>query len=383
LNTQLHERSEQRLNDWKTRREQEGEDPGPRPARERLFIPADSSAGGMKKALSASPHGVIFETEFKTLSSVLRQDWGQFRDVMLKAFQNEPVEVSRLKDERPMLINHPALSMAVSGTPGTFAEVIEDVEDGLFSRFGFYRFEDTPKWKSQRGDPSGSALDEAVDTAAGGVQSMHDEMSRRGPDDPLFLTFPDEAWELLDDHCEFLTQHWESEGVRPEMHAVLRRAALRALRIAGILRLVELHESGRSLLAPRTVEVSTRHVRTGLQTALTWLVHSLRIAETFGTRDERKALDRDQRRYLDALPVGQFETAKAKEIADEVKVNERTAQRWLKQWASDTGLIQDVRRGVWERTDSGDVTESVPGVISVISVISVIKDGADAVGESR
>jgi hypothetical protein len=376
LNRRLHEKSEQRLRDWHAEHDGEG-DPGPRPQWERLYIPADSSASHMKRTLSASPSGVIFETEFKTLASVLRQDWGAFRDVLLKAFQNEPVEVGREKDERPTLIEHPALSAAVSGTPLTFAEVIEDTEDGLFSRFGFYRFDVRPAWQNQLGELDGSALDTAKEAAAGVVQSMWTEQDYR--DEPLYLTFTDEATRKLNAVCSFLTSHWQSEGVRPEMHSALRRAALRALRIAGILRLVKHHENGHSLTAPRTVEVGLEYVRTGLQIALTWLLHSLRIAETFGTRDERKGLSRDQRRFLDALPAGEFETSDAKQVAGEVGVNERTARRWLTQWATDTGLIRDVRHGIWERIDSDDDTTSVPGAVSVNSVLSELNHGPAAV----
>jgi len=373
LNQKLHEESERRLLDWQAEQEGDG-DPGPRPEWKRLFIPADSSAAHMKRALSASPHGVIFETEFKTLSSVLRQDWGQFRDVLLKAFQNEPVEVGREKDERPTLIQNPALSVAVSGTPGTFAEVIEDTEDGLFSRFGFYRFTARRTWRSQIGGVEDTSLDTAKEAAAGAVQAMYHELTGRGADDPLYLEFTDEAAQTVDRMCGFLIDHWKSEGVRGEMDSSLYRAGLRAFRIGAILHLIEHYEAGRSLGAPRTIEVGRKHVQTGLAIALTWLIHSLQIAEVFGTRDDRNALNRDQRRYFDALPIGEFETSDAKEIAGEVGVNERTAQRWLKQWATETGLIQNVRRGVWERMDSEVDDTSVPGVISVISVISVIKD---------
>lgn len=369
LNQKLHEESERRLLNWQAEQEGDG-DPGPRPQWKRLFIPADSSAAHMKRALSASPHGVIFETEFKTLSSVLRQDWGQFRDVLLKAFQNEPVEVGREKDERPTLIQNPALSVAVSGTPGTFAEVIEDTEDGLFSRFGFYRFKARRMWRSQIGGVENTALDTAKEAAAGAVQAMYNELSGRGADDPLYLTFTDEAEQLVDRMCGFLIEHWKSEGVRGEMDSSLKRAGLRAFRIGAILHLIEHYEAGRSLGAPRTIEVGEKHVRSGLAIALTWLIHSLQIAEVFGTRDDQKALNRDQRRFLDALPSEEFKTSDAKEIAEEIRLSPRTAQGWLKDWSRDTGLIQKVRYGVWQRTDSEDDTEQVPGVQSVRGVRS-------------
>jgi hypothetical protein len=372
LNKRLHDRSEKRLEQWEDRKQSENQEAGPRPAWERLYLPADSSAASLKKALAASPSGVIFETEFKTLSNVLEQDWGQFRDVLLKGFQNEPVEVGREKLERPQMIEHPAPSMAVSGTPGTFSEVISDTEDGLFSRFAFYKFEGEATWMDQFGDVEGDALDAALESAADRIEAMYREQEKR--EEPLYLTFSEQAMRSLNQACSFITEHWKRRGVRPELHSSLRRAAVRALRIAGIMRLLRHHENGNGLYAPKRIEVGMDSMRVGLRLAFTYLVHALRIAEEFGVKDERQDLRRDQIKFLETLPDGQFETKEAKEIAEEVGVNPRTAQRWLKKWGKDTGLIEKVDFGTWRKVTPDRNSERVPGVIPVISVIPVILD---------
>ena len=370
LNKRLHDRSEKRMEQWEDRKQSENQQAGPRPAWERLYLPADSSAASLKKALAASPSGVIFETEFKTLSNVLQQDWGQFRDVLLKGFQNEPVEVGREKLEKPQMIEHPAPSMAVSGTPGTFSEVISDTEDGLFSRFAFYKFEGEATWMDQFGDVEGDALDAAVESAADRMEAMYHEQEKR--EEPLYLTFSDQATRSLNQACSFVTEHWKRRGVRPELHSSLRRAAVRALRIAGIMRLLRHHEKGNGLYAPKRIEVGMDSMRVGLRLAFTYLIHALRIAEEFGVKDERQDLNRDQVRFLDALPSGEFETSHAKEIAEEMGTTGRTGRRWLKRWAKNTGLVEDVRHGVWKKLEPDRDSERVPGVLSVLSVLSVL-----------
>lgn len=372
LNQRLHERSKKRLEQWKERKQSDNQEAGPKPEWQRFYLPADSSAASLKKGLANSPSGVIFETEFMTLSNVLEQDWGQFRDVLLKGFQNEPVEVGREKLEQPRMIEHPAPSMAVSGTPGTFSEVIADTEDGLFSRFAFYQFEGEADWMNQFGSVEPSALDKAVDGAADRLMAMYREQDKR--DEPLYLVYNDRSEQILNQACSFVTEHWKREGVRPELHSCLRRAAVRALRIAGMMRLLRHHEKGQSLFAPETVEVGTEDMEVGLRLAFTYLVHALQIAEQFGVKDERQDLRRDQLRFLETLPDEQFETADAKEIADEVGANPRTAQRWLKDWATEKNLVEKVSRGTWKKINFGRDSERVPGVISVISVICVIFD---------
>ncbi len=380
LNQQLHEESEQRLEQWKDRKESEEQDAGPRPEWRRFFIAADSSAADMKEALAGSPSGVIFETEFKTLSNVLEQDWGQFRDVLLKGFQNEPVEVGRKSLEKPRMIEHPAPSMAVSGTPGTFSEVIADTEDGLFSRFAFYQFEGEATWFDQFGDVEPSGLDHAIENAGKRARSMYRELAKR--EEPLYLTFSDKAQSVLNKACKFVTEHWKRRDVRGELHSSLRRAAVRSNRIAGIMRLLRYHEKGRSLHAPKSIEVEIRDLEIGLRLAFTYLTHALQIAEEFGVKDEREDLNRQQIQFLQTLPDGQFETSKAKDIAEELGIAPRTGRRWVKKWAKETGLIEDVSHGTWEKVNVGTDSESVPGVLPVLSVLSVLFDSEmGAVGE--
>jgi hypothetical protein len=379
LNQSLHKESERRLKEWRDRKKSE-EQAGPRPEWRRFFLPADSSAAFLKEALAASKSGVIFETEFKTLGNVLDQEWGQFRDVLLKGFQNEPIEVGRDKLDRPRMIEHPAPSMAVSGTPGTFSEVIADTEDGLFSRFAFYQFEGEVTWSDQFGEIERSALDHAISDAGERAQSMYRELEKR--DEPLYLTYTDKAQSVLNRACKFVTDHWKRQGVRDELHSSLRRAAVRSNRIAGIMRLLRYHEKGRSLHAPKAVEVGIRDLEVGLRLAFTYLTHALQIGEEFGVEDEREDLNRQQLQFLQTLPDGEFDTSKAKEIANEMNIASRTGRRWVKKWSKETGLVENVSHGTWEKIDLRRDSETVTGVLPVLSVLSVLFDSEmGSVGE--
>jgi hypothetical protein len=371
LNEHLHEKSRKARQKWKERKESEEQEAGPEPVYKRLFFSADTSAAELKSLLSDSPHGVIFDTEFKTLSTVLEQEWGQFRDVLLKSFQNEPVEVDR-KQEEPTLVEHPAPSVAVSGTPGTFSEVISDTEDGLFSRFALYRFDEQPEWKSQFGSVEPSALDHAVEDAAEALKGMYQQ--QQGRTEPLYITFTDRVQRAVNQACSFVMRDWRSGDVRPELYSSLKRAAVRALRIASITRLLRHYDQGKNLSGSRRIEVGIEDGELGLRLAFTYLIHSLRIAAQFGSENDRGELDRRQREFLTALPNEEFETSKAKEIAEEGRVSPRTAQRWIKRWWKETDLVEKVETGVWKKTPDNPATENVPGVIPVISVIPVIFD---------
>jgi hypothetical protein len=209
---------------------------------------------------------------------------------------------------------------------------------------------------------------------------MYHELGKR--EEPLYLAISDEAQSVLDRACEFVTEHWKRRGVRGELHSSLRRAAVRANRIAGIMRLLRYHEKGRGLHAPKSVEVGIRDLEVGLRLAFTYLTHALQIAEKFGVKDKRENLNRDQTRFLETLPNEQFETSEAKEVAEDVGVPDRTFRRWLTRWDENTELIEKVSRGVWQKIQPGRDSEEVPGVLGVTSVLDTIfGDDHGSVGE--
>jgi len=366
LDERLYKDSRQEIELWEQRQENEDEDAGHRPQERTLFLPGDTSASEMKHMLQANPHSVMFETEFKTVGTALSQDWGQFRDVMLKAFHNESVTVARRKDDI-LRIGHPAMSAALSGTPSTFREVIEDVEDGLFSRFCFYTFEDETEWVPQFADDKDWELDEATESAASRLDNIHRVLSQR--DEPLYIQFPSSVREKHTQACKAALEGLKSKNVPKSLHPNVKRAGLNALRFASIFALLRLDEKAIDLGEPKSIAVSAGDLRTGLYLAFSYLSHALQVADEMEATDGKKSLHEGHREYLDALPNGAFDTADANRIADELGIGDRKARRWRKKFV-EKGLLVDEGYGSWRRPSP----ESVPGVLSVHSVLSVLFD---------
>lgn len=380
LDKDLRRRSRQRLAEWKREKKKEDtEDPGPKPQYQRVFLAADASAASMKESLNGCPHAVVFETEFKTLSTALGREWGQFRDVLLKGFQNESVEVDR-KSEEPVFIEHPAPSMAVSGTPGTFSEVIGGLEDGLFSRFAFYQFDSAWTWTSQFEDSGSGGIEDAVGRAACCLRELYQAQTNR--EEPIHVTFGDPVKQLIDNAFRFLMARWEAEGVNRALCSSMKRAAVRASRIAAIMHLLRLHEDHGQLgtiksidLSPEgvnverdvdTVEVGMQDAVIGLRLALTYLLHAVRIAgqngsgSTDGSNSSRGELHQRQRAYLDALPEGEFPTEEAKTTAEDLGIPPSTARNWVERKFKENGHLEHVEHGVWRKAPRNGSDENVP-----------------------
>ncbi|MBF8149063.1 DUF3987 domain-containing protein [Winogradskyella sp. F6397] len=112
------------------------------------ILPANISSAEMHSFLDSSKHGLlIMESEADTLSNMLKNDWSNFSDVLRKAFHHEPVSVSRKTDKVFVDIKEPKLSMVISGTPDQLKPLIKSRENGLFSRFMIYNFDEITDFK--------------------------------------------------------------------------------------------------------------------------------------------------------------------------------------------------------------------------------------------
>lgn len=113
-----------------------------------LFIPANNSASSVVQTLSENDGaGILFSTEADTLANALAQDWGNFSDVLRAAFHHEPVEMQRRQNREHFSVEHPRLSVLLTGTRGQVFRLIPSTENGLFSRFMFYSFPAVPGFR--------------------------------------------------------------------------------------------------------------------------------------------------------------------------------------------------------------------------------------------
>lgn len=112
------------------------------------ILPANISSAEMHSFLDSSEHGLlIMESEADTMSNMLKNDWSNYSDVLRKAFHHEPVSISRKTEKVFVDIKEPKLSMVISGTPDQLKPLIKSRENGLFSRFMIYNFDEITDFK--------------------------------------------------------------------------------------------------------------------------------------------------------------------------------------------------------------------------------------------
>lgn len=115
----------------------------------KLYLPANSTKTALMQLLMENNgRGVMFETEGDTLADMLRQDYGNFSDVLRKAYHHEPVSYFRRTDNEDVMIPHPCMSVVLSGTEDQLHRLLPGIENGLFSRFCFYILQGDESFKN-------------------------------------------------------------------------------------------------------------------------------------------------------------------------------------------------------------------------------------------
>lgn len=119
------------------------------PGNKMLFLPANNSKSGIYQLLHENAgRGILFETEGDTLADSLRQEQGDFSDLLRKTFHHEPVSFFRRTDREHREIEAPEMSVVLSSTPDQYLKLIPTVQNGLFSRFLHFHLKPEPGFRN-------------------------------------------------------------------------------------------------------------------------------------------------------------------------------------------------------------------------------------------
>lgn len=174
IHRELKAESEQEWKEYKRRmkkymasQNKEELDAPEEPPQRMLIIPANASATSMFQILSENNEsGLIFETEGDTLAQTFKSEHGNYSDGFRKAFHHEPISYVRRKNREHVEVKSPRLSAVLSGTPRQIKTLIQDAENGLFSRFMFFTMKLKLVWLDVFAEHKDGSLDMQFDGMA-------------------------------------------------------------------------------------------------------------------------------------------------------------------------------------------------------------------------
>lgn len=113
-----------------------------------LILAGNTTKSALHKFLKDNfERGMIIESEADTLTVAISKDHGSFKDSLRKCSEHEPIS-SLTRQDGNIRVNRPCLTVAITSTPKQLRRFISDVEDGLFSRFLFFKLASTPEFKN-------------------------------------------------------------------------------------------------------------------------------------------------------------------------------------------------------------------------------------------
>ncbi len=303
------------------------------PLHKMFFIPANSSSSAFIQALADNNFtGVIFETEADTLANTFKQEWGNFSDVLRKAFHHESTSLFRRKDQEFIDIKDPHLAIALSGTPRQVYHMMPDTENGLFSRFLYYAFEDESDFKNPF--VSHRPIDYTGFFTAQGqrIFELYHRLNRlKGP--VIFSLSPEQAGRLTGQFNDLLKRSKLLLG--NDLEANVKRLGLAAFRIAMILSALRIPDEGN---ISHTRICSDTDFSTALKIAILLEKHANAVFKCLPNAGVRSM----RLKFYEALPR-KFDRKTYLNIAAELGILEKNAEKYI--WLFRPALVG--KEGHW------------------------------------
>lgn len=298
------------------------------PKRKMFYIPANSSSSAFIQALSDNDFkGIIFETEADTLAGTLKQDWGNFSDVLRKAFHHESTNMFRRKDNEHIEVEDPHLAIALSGTPKQVHNMMPDVENGLFSRFLYYAFEDYSDFKNPFVSHQKVNYTDFFDTKGEQMYEIFQILNSQQA--PIQFSFTAEQGEVFTKQFNTLYKR-NRMLLGNDFNANSRRLGLVTFRIAMVLRTLRILEDGdysNPLICNET------DFQTAIQIAFTLEKHAIAVFQNLPNND----LKGIKLKFYNALPDN-FNRQGYLAVAKELDIKDKTAEKYIGQF-KENGLL--------------------------------------------
>ena len=310
-----------------TRKERQDCERPEEPQRKMFFIPANSSSSAFIQALSDNNFsGVIFETEADTLSATFKQEWGNFSDVLRKAFHHESTSMFRRKDNEFIEIKDPHIAIALSGTPKQVHNMMPDVENGLFSRFLYYAFEDNSDFKNPFISHRPVNYTDFFKDKASVIDDLYGQLHQ--------LEHP-VSFELTEGQGQEFTSIFNAMLSRNKLllgrdfDANIKRLGLITYRVAMILSALRILETGE---LPNPMICSEIDFQSAISIATTLERHAIAVYQNL-PNNELKGI---KLKFFEVLPK-QFDRQTYLKTAAELGIKEKTAEKYIGQFKS--GLL--------------------------------------------
>ena len=315
------------------------------PAERIHLIPANVSSAALIRHLKENKGlGLICETEADSLTNAMSQDWGNFSDLLRKAFHHEDVSISR-RGQGPkndcLRLEKPRFSICLSGTPAQVTSLIKSAENGLFSRFMYYSINDSAPWNNPFNEISDLNLEDFFSRKALEVLSLYNFYSKLEVEFKLTVEQQQKFNQLFVKLREKYASQIGSDSV-----AIVNRMGIITFRIAMILTAIDAHDRG---VVITILDCKDEFLQAALQVAETLIKHSFYQYE-YLPKTSKQSLSPLQETFLKELSKKkEFDRNEAVKIGEEFehKIAASTVDKYLGQLKK-AGYLFSIKAGKYK-----------------------------------
>lgn len=288
---------------------------------------------------------LIVDSEIDTLVSATKQDFGQFDDILRKAFHHEPVSSSRKGDNEMIVVDRPAVALLLAGTPGQFSRLIPDAENGLMSRLLLYTCRSRAVWQDVSPEGGGADFVKHIASLSEQVMEMAVRLRKRNLQVGLSLA----QWSKLNSCFADLLRESDLFGGE-DFLSVVKRYGLMTYRLCMLFTALEVAAEGDYIPGLRIC--SDSHFEAALAITLCCLEHSrLLMTQLRAPQDQPElTLPLKFRSIYDALPAS-FTLPEVYRLAALEGMSERTARRFILKLIP--VYITKINHGLYRKTSPG------------------------------
>ena len=322
--------------------------------------------------------GIIFETEADTLSDALGKASGRFSEGLRKAFHNETISYMRRTNNERVVIPHPYLSILLTGTPRQLGRLVKDPENGLFSRFLFYRLqsqqESFPERQPLHNGITGQMVDDYMhylgDMILDFFLRLRDKQADSDNDTSICFALTEEQETAFQrhfnkaakDYSALFLRLYDSEDRAADAESIMRRLGNICFRMMMILTVSRLITEDVQPI-PDTFFCDQRDFDSVLAMEPQLRLHNnLHFDEMLVANGSLPPLDSeypangdmlflDERDFFNQLP-SEFIKQEANQLGLKMSLSNSTLKRYLAHLC-DIGLVECLKRGSYKNTGRG------------------------------
>lgn len=345
---------EQAMEEWEKRKkarkgESAASQPRPREPQFRSPIAAgNSSSASLYHTLQDNGGwAMMFETEADTITQMQKTEYGQYSDLLRKAYHHEAVSMNRATDNLHIYVARPRLSVLLTCTPGQLQSFLGDFENGLASRFFFYALPSHEPQFDNVFSCGEKSLDEEFREMGNELTPLPDFLSTRKGNPLQFVMTDSMQTDFLSTFSGMLKD--KISMLDEDFSGFIYRLALGCFRYAMVLkalRLLESKESGKAELPDeqRVLQCDERDYQTAKTITQVLLNHSARVYSVLAKENRNPfaangfTLTPKESEIYNQLPDHKFKTADLVKILGGEK-HRKKATRMIRRFVNTYSIL--------------------------------------------